>query len=329
MFRFANPQWFLLLLLLLPILYFSLRRKSRERSIAYSSLDFVRAAGLEASPWKRYGKLVLRTLALVLIVFAVARPQTGRSEHTVRSEGVDIMLLLDTSSSMQAQDFKPRNRLHVAKRVITDFVEKRDADRIGLVVFAAQAITQCPLTLDYGILTQLVDQVDFGMLEDGTAIGVALATACNRLKDSDAKSRIVVLLTDGRNNMGLISPITAAEVAKSLGIKVYTIGVGTRGPVPVPVDDPLFGRRMVPMEMKLDEGTLRQIADLTDGEYFRATDSESLMKIYDTIDQLERTAIETKSFVSYTDRFLFLVAPALGLLLIQIVLAETWLREIP
>jgi Ca-activated chloride channel family protein len=259
----------------------------------------------------------------------MARPQTGRSESTVKSEGIDIMLLLDTSSSMQAQDFKPRNRLHVAKQVVTDFVAKRKADRIGLVVFAAQAITQCPLTLDYPILIELVDSVEFGMLEDGTAIGVALATACNRLKDSETESRIVVLLTDGRNNMGLISPITAAEIAKSLGIKVYTIGVGTRGPVPVPVDDPLFGRRMVPMEMKLDEATLKQIAQLTEGEYFRATDAEELMKIYDTIDELEKTTIETKSFVTYTDRFSFFVAPALALLLVQFLLGELWLREIP
>ncbi|MCK4775840.1 MAG: VWA domain-containing protein, partial [Candidatus Krumholzibacteria bacterium] len=213
MFRFAIPQAFLLLLFLIPLFYFSPRKRKRERSIAYSSLDVIQAAGLEASAWKRHAKPVLRALVLILIVFGMARPQTGRSEATVKSEGVDIMLLLDTSSSMQAQDFKPRNRLHVAKRVITDFVAKRSADRIGLVVFAAQAITQCPLTLDHAILIELVDHVDFGMLEDGTAVGVALATACNRLKDSEAKSRIVVLLTDGRNNMGLISPITAAEVA--------------------------------------------------------------------------------------------------------------------
>jgi len=329
MFRFAIPQAFLLLMFLIPLFYFSLRKRKRERSIAYSSLDAIQAAGLEASPWKRYAKLALRTLVLILIVFGMARPQTGRSENTVKSEGVDIMLLLDTSSSMQAQDFKPRNRLHVAKRVIADFVAMRNADRIGLVVFAAQAITQCPLTLDHAILTKLVDQVDFGMLEDGTAVGVALATACNRLKDSEAKSRIVVLLTDGRNNMGLISPITAAEVAKSLDIKVYTIGVGTRGPVPVPVDDPLFGRRLVPMEMKLDEETLQQIANLTEGEYFRATDTEELMKIYERIDELEKTIIETQSFVSYTDKFSLFIAPALALLLIQLLLGELWLREIP
>jgi Ca-activated chloride channel family protein len=328
-FRFAIPQAFLLLLFLMPLFYFSLRKRKRERSIAYSSLDVIQAAGLEASAWKRYARLALRTLVLILIVFGMARPQTGRSESTIKSEGIDIMLLLDTSSSMQAQDFKPRNRLHVAKRVVADFVSKRSADRIGLVVFAAQAITQCPLTLDYAILTELVGRVDFGMLEDGTAIGVALATACNRLKDSEAKSRIVVLLTDGRNNVGLISPITAAEVAKSLGIKVYTIGVGTDGPVPVPVDDPLFGRRMVAMDMKLDEGALKQIAQLTEGEYFRATDTEELMKIYDRIDELEKTSVETKSFVSYTDRFSLFVAPALALLLLQLLLSELWLREIP
>jgi len=328
-FRFAQPEAFLLLLLFVPLLYMGVRTKRRERSIAYSSLDLIEAAGMTAAFWKRYGKLFVRSLILLLIVFAAARPQTGRSQATVTTEGIDIVLLLDTSSSMQAQDFKPRNRLHVAKRVISDFVSKRNADRIGLVVFSAQAITQCPLTLDYNILRELVDRVEFGMLEDGTAIGVALATACNRLKNSQAKSRVVVLLTDGRNNMGLVSPITAAEVAKSLGIKVYTIGVGTRGLAPVPVDDPLLGRRLVPMEVQLDEETLQEIAQLTDGAYFRATDSEELLKIYDTIDELEKTTIETKSYTSYTERFLFFVAPALGLLLIQFLLSEVWLREIP
>ncbi|MEE9269599.1 MAG: VWA domain-containing protein [Candidatus Krumholzibacteria bacterium] len=326
MFRFAHPQA-LLLLLLIPVFYLVLR--SRRRSVAYSSLDLIGAAGLAAPLWKRYVKPVLRSLVLVLIVLAIARPQTGRSESTIETEGIDIVLLLDTSSSMQAQDFKPKNRLHVAKKVVKQFIDKRENDRIGLVVFSAQAITQCPLTLDYDILQDLVDQVEFGMLEDGTAIGTALATACNRLKDSRAKSRVVILLTDGRNNMGIVAPVTAAEVAQSLGIKVYTVGVGTKGAVPVPVDDPVFGRRTVQMEMTLDEDTLREIAQLTNGEYFRATATEELAEIYDKIDELEKTKIETKTFTRYTDRFSYFILPALVLLLVQLGLSESALREMP
>ena len=329
MFRFAYPYLLLLLLLVVPLIWYSVRKPRRERSIAFSSLSALDAAGMRASFWKRYAKVALRTVVFVLIVLALARPQTGRSESSIESEGIDIMLLIDTSSSMQAEDFRPKNRLHVAKEVVKDFVLKRENDRIGLVVFSAQAITQCPLTVDHQVLVELVDAVDFGMLEDGTAIGVALATACNRLRDSEADSRIVILLTDGRNNMGMVAPTTAAEVAKALDIKVYTIGVGTRGPVPVPVSDPLFGRRRVSMRMELDEDTLTQIAELTGGQYFRATDTEELEKIYAQIDELERTTIETQTFVNYTDKFALLILPALALFVLQIGLSESVIREIP
>jgi Ca-activated chloride channel family protein len=329
MFRFAHPYAFLLLLLLVPLFYYEIRAKGRRRSLAYSSIDLFVRAGLEAPVWKRYGRLLLRVLVLVLIVIGIARPQTGRSESSIRTEGVDIMLVLDTSSSMQAQDFKPKNRLHAAKEVVKDFISKRVNDRIGLVVFSAQAISQCPLTLDYAVLTELVDQVDFGMLDDGTAIGVALATACNRLKDSEAESRVAVVLTDGRNNTGMVSPLTAAKVAKSLGVKVYTIGVGTTGVAPMPVKDRLFGTRIVRMEVQLDEETLQQIAEVTDGEYFRATDAEELKKIYDRIDELEKTEIETLTFTSYTDKFSFFIIPALCLLFLELVLGESLIREFP
>ncbi|UCH84207.1 MAG: VWA domain-containing protein [Candidatus Latescibacterota bacterium] len=329
MFRFAYPQAFLLLLLLIPLVYYEIRSTGRKRSVAFSSLDLFVAAGLEAPVWKRYGRIVLRMLVLTLIIFGIARPQTGRSESSIRTEGVDIMLVLDTSSSMQAQDFKPKNRLHAAKEVVKEFIAKRTNDRIGLVVFSAEAISQCPLTLDYDVLTDLVDRVDFGMLEDGTAIGVALATACNRLKESEAESRVVVLLTDGRNNMGMVSPLTAAKVANSLGIKVYTIGVGTTGMAPVPVRDPLFGTRTVQMEVQLDEETLKQIADVTEGEYFRATHSAELMEIYDRIDELEKTQMETQTFTSYTDKFALFIVPALCLLVLELVLGESIVREFP
>ena len=329
MFRFAYPQAFFLLVLLIPLLYFELAGKRKRRSVAFSSLDLLVEARLGAGPVKKYGKTALRALVLVLIVIAASRPQTGRSESSIRTQGIDIMLVLDTSGSMQAQDFQPKNRLHVAKEVVKEFISKRKHDRIGLVVFSAQALSQCPLTLDYDVLCSLVDRVDFGMLEDGTAVGVALATACNRLKDSKAKSRVVVLLTDGQNNTGIISPATAANIAMSLGIKVYTVGVGTRGLAPFPVDDPMFGRRLVQMQVDLDEETLQQIAKATDGEYFRATDAEELTTIYDKIDELEKTTIETKTFANYTDKYPLFVFPALLLLVLELGLGESVLRETP
>jgi Ca-activated chloride channel homolog len=328
MFRFAYPQLLALLALVPLVGWFALRRR-RERSVAYSSLDLLLGAGLEASAWKRYGKLALRLAVLSLLILGVARAQTGRSKHTEYAEGIDIMLVLDTSGSMQAQDFEPKNRLFVAKEVVKDFIAKRSQDRIGLVVFAADAITQCPLTLDYELLSKLVDGVDFGMLDDGTAIGVALATACNRLRTSKAKSRVVILLTDGQNNAGMVDPVTAARVAATLGIKVYTIGVGTRGRAPMPIDDPVFGRRLVSVDVDIDEATLRRIAELTDGRYFRATDREELVKIYDTIDKLERSKVESETFVEYTDRFAWFLIPALGLLVLELVLEQTVLRETP
>jgi len=329
MFRFAYPQAFFLLILLIPLLNFELAGKRKRRSVAFSSLDLLVEARLGAGPAKKYGKTALRALVLVLIVIAAARPQTGRSESSIRTQGIDIVLVLDTSGSMQAQDFQPKNRLHVAKEVVKEFISKRKNDRIGLVVFSAQALSQCPITLDYDVLRGLVDRVDFGMLQDGTAVGVALATACNRLKDSKAKSRVVVLLTDGQNNTGIISPATAANIARSLGIKVYTVGVGTRGLAPVPVDDPMFGRRLVQMQVNLDEETLQQIAKVTDGAYFRATDAEELKTIYGKIDELEKTTIETKTFANYTDKYPLFVFPALLLLVLELGLGESVWRESP
>ena len=328
MFRFAHPILLLLLLLIPPAVWYALRWR-RERSVAYSSLDLLLGAGLEAPLWKRHAILALRMLVLALVILALARPQTGRSKHTTYSEGIDIMLVLDTSGSMQAQDFEPKNRLHVAKEVVKEFIAKRTQDRVGLVVFAADAMTQCPLTLDHTLLSKLVDGVDFGMLDDGTAIGVALATACNRLRVSEAKSRIIVLLTDGQNNAGMVDPITAARVAKSLGLKVYAIGVGTRGRAPIPIDDPVFGRRLVSVEVDIDEVTLRKIADLTGGEYFRATDRQELVEIYDQIDKLEKSKVESETFVEYSERFAWFILPALGLFILELGLGETVLRETP
>jgi len=328
MFRFAYPLAFLLVVVVAAMVYYVLRRR-RDRSVGYSSIAILLGAGLEASAWKRYGRIFLRTLVLLLLVVGIARPQTGRSEFKTHTEGIDIMLVLDASGSMQAQDFKPKDRLFVAKEVVKEFIAGRKHDRIGLVAFAAQAITQCPLTLDYPVLNTLVDEVDIGMLEDGTAIGVALATAVNRLKNSEAKSRIAILLTDGQNNAGAIDPTTAAKVAASLGIKVYTVGVGTKGRAPMPVDDPVFGRRLVSVEVDLDEDTLINIARLTKGRYFRATNREELHKIYQEIDELERTKIESETWVSYTDRFHWFILPALGIFMVELALGQTILRELP
>jgi Ca-activated chloride channel family protein len=328
MFRFEHP-WLLLLLLLIPVVAWFALRRGRNRSIAYPSVELLLGAGLEAPVWKRHGKLALRLLAIALVILAVAHPQTGRSQHTEYAEGIDIMLVLDTSGSMQAQDFEPKNRLFVAREVVKEFIAKRRQDRIGLVVFAADAITQCPLTLDYTLLAKLVDGVDFGMLDDGTAIGVALATACNRLRSSDATSRVVILLTDGQNNAGMVDPITAARVAASLGVKVYTVGVGTRGRAPMPIDDPVFGRRLVSVDVDIDEPTLRRIAELTDGRYFRATDRAELEEIYDRIDALEKSKVESETYVEYTSRFAWFVIPALALLMLELAFEQTWLRETP
>lgn len=327
MFRFAYP-WVLLLLALVPLAAWYARRRP-ARSVAWPSLDLLLGAGLEAPAWKRHAALALRLCVLALVIVALARPQTGRAKHTTWSEGIDIMLVLDTSGSMQAQDFEPRNRLFVAKEVVKEFIAKREQDRIGMVVFAADALTQCPLTLDHALLTKLVDAVDFGMLDDGTAIGVALATACNRLRTSESKSKVVVLLTDGQNNAGMVDPATAARVAASLGIRVYTIGVGTRGRAPIPIDDPVFGRRLISVEVDIDEATLRRIADVTGGAYFRATDRQELVDIYRRIDQLEKSKVESETFVEYSERFAWFILPALGLLLLELGLAETVLRESP
>jgi len=327
MFRFEYP-YVLFVLLLIPLAVYVRRRRS-ERSVAFSSFRLFEGAGLEASIVKRSARPVLRVAVLLLLVLAMARPQTGRSESVTETEGVDILLVLDISGSMQAQDFKPKNRLEAAKEVVQEFIAKRPKDRIGLVAFAAQAITQCPVTLDHHVLSRLVQEVNIGMLEDGTAIGVALATACNRLKNSEAKSRVVVLLTDGQNNAGSVDPPTAAKVARSLGIKVYTIGVGTRGVVPMPVDDPLLGKRIVPMQVDIDTETLKNIADITGGKFFLATDTEELKQIYDKIDELEKTKIESKTFTSYTDRFAWFALPALCLLMLEMAAGELILREVP
>ena len=333
-FRFASP-FYLLLLLLIPGLAFLYMRKEaipRRGTLSFPSLNLV--AGLPRSPrlsW-RHVLVVFRLLALALLVFTLARPQTGRAKEIIRGEGIDIMLVLDVSGSMAAEDFQPRNRLEAAKEVIQEFVEGREYDRIGLVVFASQSFIQCPLTLDYDVLLDLLDQIRLGIdmgLRDGTAIGIAIANATNRLKDSTAKSKIIVLLTDGVNNAGQIDPPTAAQIAQTLGIKIYTIGAGRPGSAPYPVQDPFFGTRYVNRPHELDEESLRQIAEITGGLYFRATDSEALRQIYQRISEMEKTEVEVRRYIRYRELAYLFALPALGLILSEVLLANTVFRKIP
>jgi Ca-activated chloride channel family protein len=286
--------------------------------------------GAPTTMWARFRVLpvVLRTLAIVLGVIALARPQRVDTTRQSYAEGVDIILVLDTSSSMEAQDFLP-NRFEAAKEVAADFVRGRISDRIGLIVFAAQAYTQVPLTLDYPFMLSLLNAVKVGVIEDGTAIGTALATAVNRLKESEAKSKVVILLTDGQNNRGEVDPVTAAEIAAAIGVRVYTIGVGTRGTAPYVMDDPFYGQRVMQMEVEIDEDMLQSVASLTGGQYFRATSRAALETIYNEIGDMEQTRIEEQIYTNYEELYAIVLWPAFLLLLLEVVLANTRLRRFP
>ncbi len=305
--RFADPLFLLALIPLALALAWDLTRRSRRARMSFPDRRFFPGRG-----WRAHAAgaaPVLIGFAALLLGVALARPQTGNARTEVKSEGIDIVLALDISGSMRAEDFKPHNRLYVAKQVAKEFVAGRAGDRIGLVVFSGGAYTQCPLTLDYGIVDHLIDEVDFGQVPDGTAIGMALATATNRLRDAHGKSKVVILLTDGQNNAGEIDPVTAAEAARALEVKVYTIGAGRDGPAQIPVDDPVFGQRMVTIDAKVDEDTLKKIAGVTGGRYFRATSAEALEQIYHEIDRMEKTKAETVEYVQYHE-----VGPLLALL---------------
>jgi len=246
----------------------------------------------------------------------------------VITQGVDIVLALDVSSSMLAEDIKP-NRIDAAKQVAAEFVKGRKNDRIGMVIFAAQGYTQCPLTIDYGILLGFLDQIKVGMIEDGTAVGMGLAAAVNRLRTSEAKSKVIILLTDGRNNRGEIDPITAAQAAQAFDVRIYAIGAGTHGTALYPVKDPFFGKRYVPMKVDIDEETLRKIADMTKAKYFRATNRNRLEAIYEEIDEMEKTEIRVREYTRYSELFYYFVGVAVLLFLGEIGLAHTRFRKIP
>lgn len=275
----------------------------------------------------RHVPYLLKIIASVLLIIAITRPQSSINWEESITEGIDIILAMDISGSMRAMDLKP-DRLEASKNVAIDFISKRRNDRIGLVIFAGESFTQCPLTTDHNVLTNLFKDVKSGMVNDGTAIGMGLATAVNRLKESKAISKVIILLTDGVNNTGMVPPITAAEIAQKFGIRVYTIGVGTKGLAPYPFETP-FGLQYQDVEVKIDEETLQDIATLTDGKYFRATNNSSLKEIYKDIDALEKSKIEITEFHKRSEEFLPFALFGLGILFLAFILQITYLKQIP
>jgi len=325
--EFRHPSLFFLLLALPLLFYFSKKRK--DAALSFSDITLFKSSGmswrilmLQLMPW-------LRGMVFILMVVGLARPEQVSAEREYQTKGVDIVISLDISGSMLAEDFQPENRMGVAKQEAIKFIRGRENDRIGLVVFARKAFTQCPMTLDYDVLTRLLQDINVGMIQDGTAIGMGLANAVNRLRDSDAKSKIIILITDGENNAGNIDPITAAELAKTFGVKVYTIAVGKGGLVPFPVDDPLFGKRYVQANVEIDEMTLKRIADITGGLFFRARDPKALTEIYEKINKLEKTEVKVKEYLSFSPLFHWFLIPAMLLLFAEIFLTRTVLIKVP
>ena len=326
--EFANPEYFYLLILLIPLIaWYILKDKNAHASIQVSTLKSFHSSAKTYKYYLRHALFVFRVLAIVFLVLAVARPQSSNSRRDVTTEGIDIVMSLDISSSMLARDFEP-DRLEAAKEVAVNFITGREDDKIGLVIFSGESFTQCPLTTDHAVLINLFNDIQSGMIEDGTAIGLGLANAVNRLKDSKSKSKVVILLTDGVNNQGEIAPITAAELAKTFGIRVYTIGIGTMGMAPYPIQT-AFGISMRNMPVKIDEEVLQQIADMTGGQYFRATDNNKLKAIYEQIDKLEKSKIEVKQYITKSEEYLIFALLATLFLLLEIALRNSILRNIP
>ena len=329
-FRFESP-FALILLLLIPVIVIFKEQLffNRTSRMTFSSLGHVKKIKPSLKIRIRPMLFYLRIFFLTFLVYALARPQSGRKERNVETDGVDIILAVDVSGSMRAEDFKP-NRLEAVKRVLIDFLDKRTNDRIGLTIFAGQSFTQCPLTLDYGVLKGLIEKITFADRDwDGTAIGNGLANAVSRIKSSKAKSKVIILLTDGVNNQGEVDPMLAAELAKTYGAKVYTIGAGTNGMAMYPVNHPLFGKQYQQMPVEIDEEILKNIAAQTDGRYFRATNHNELQKIYTEIDKLEKTKIEIREFTRYSEIFIYFLLAGFLCFLIEFFLGNTWLQKIP
>ena len=328
--HFASPHYLWLLTLLAPMIaYYVWRTMQGGAAIQISTVEGVARAPKSVRYYLRHLPFALRAAAFGLLVVALARPQQIEQNVRTSSEGIDIMLAIDVSASMLARDFEP-DRITAAKEVAGAFISDRYGDRIGLVAFAAEAFTQSPLTTDQSTLQTLLAQIRSGLIDDsGTAIGNGLATAINRLRESDAKSKVVILLTDGVNNRGEITPITAAEIAKAQNIRVYTIGVGTEGMAPYPAVDMFGNITFVKQKVEIDEKTLTAMAEMTGGRYFRATDNAKLKAIYDEINQLEKSKVEVTEHLSYHEQFLAWVLAALGLLLAEFLLANLVLKRIP
>jgi len=325
---FHNPEYLFLLLLLIPVIYWYLIEMHKsDASLQISShrnlLQFSKSRKVRL----RHVPFILRTLAIAFIIIALARPQASNSWRTENTEGIDIMMALDVSGTMLSKDLKP-NRIEAAKTVASEFISSRPNDNIGLVVFAGESFTQCPLTTDHAVLINLFKAVNFGIIDDGTAIGLGLANAVNRIKDSKAKSKVVILLTDGSNNSGDIAPITAAEIAKTFGIRVYTVGVGSHGMVPMPIMTP-SGIQYQLAQSEFDEKSLQDIAAMTGGKYFRATDNAKLRMIYHEIDQLEKTKISIREYSKKEEQFYVFSLLAFIFLGLEVLLRNTYLRRIP
>ncbi len=329
-FQFQDP-WLFILLSLIPFIIYR-AYANRPATLHYSSLDALKTLRRKGTEWLAATPLILRCLVIALLVAALARPQEGRKSTEILSAGVDIILAIDTSGSMQTEDFEKNNqrvdRLAVVKDVVSEFIDSREFDRMGMVVFGNEAFTQCPLTLDHDILHAFVNKLQIGVAGDSTAIGTAIGISVKRLKDLESKSKVIILLTDGRNNAGNITPFQAAQIARTYGIKIYTVGVGTQGKVSFQVDTP-FDKQTLFQRVEMDEASLKKIADQTGGRYFRATDSDSLKRIYAQIDSLEKSEVKWIDHSEYRELFPLFLIPALLLVLTEMVLSHTRLRKVP
>ncbi|MCX6155440.1 MAG: VWA domain-containing protein [Candidatus Kapabacteria bacterium] len=331
--KFANPEYFFALIIIPAlILWYVLRNKKQNPAISLSSFSGFMGIAPSLKVQFRHSIFVLRLVGIVLLIVAIARPQSSSSRKSVSTEGIDIVMTIDVSTSMLAEDFKP-NRIEAAKKTAMKFIENRENDRIGLVIFSGESFTQCPITIDHAVIKNLFFNIKSGMIEDGTAIGNGLSTAVARVKDSKAKSKVIILLTDGVNNMGSVSPITAAEIAKTFGIRVYTIGVGAHGKAPYPVKMRDFTGNIITqyqnIDVDLDENLLKQIASLTGGKYYRATGNKALEEIYSEIDKLEKTRIDVAYFSRYSELFFPYALVAFILLAVELLFRYTIFKTLP
>ena len=325
--EFANIE-FLLLLLIIPlaIIWYVFRSKNSTPKIGISSFRNFEQLNQGFKIKLRHSTFVLKLIGITALIIAIARPQSSTSWQDVTTEGIDIVIALDISGSMLAKDFEP-NRLEASKQVAMDFIAERPNDRMGLVVYSGESFTQCPITTDHAVLKNLFQDIKYGMIEDGTAIGLGLANAVTRIKDSEAKSKVIILLTDGENNAGAVPPLTAAEIAKSFGIRVYTIGVGTNGLAPFPVQSPFGGMTYQNIEVKIDEETLTAIANMTDGKYFRATDNKKLEEIYQEIDKMEKSKINVTEYRKKSEEFYPWLIVAIAIFSLEFILRNTYFKS--